>query len=604
MAQSVQGCLQIGLTGSIGMGKSTIAKQFRSLGFPVFDADAVVHSLYAQGGDAVPLIKQVFPEAVVDGAVSRPELSKYVLNDSDALRMLEGIVHPLVRREREAFYAQMAEQGQLLVLYDIPLLFENPQAQLVDYTIVASAGSETQKERVLARPNMTPEKLKSILSKQLPDTEKRRLSDFVILTDVWPDSYAPAKSQVARVLENIFEREPARWSSWTNRSVSYSEASNKHGRGSGSATGTGTVSRIKEAFDLVLLDLDDTLVPVLPPLTAAAQVLSTFLQSSLPRVHALLLSEGSGNISRALGARMKLVSAHLPLMGHDLTELRRLALLDALRESKGLPPVLGAVPATTNPTSAAAAEGTASGPGSPRLPRSPSKGEAVPGLGSRLSPERIPDQSPFRQKGRPVGNIMADEAAIKRSADSRQAAGAGSMSFPGGYHGLIESEVNTVQTAMQRFLEARSDIAPHLYPDALPCLEFFQAQGLRLGVVTNGNAELGNFLDGRFFGNLCVTSGDAGALKPSLVPFVAAAQLADVAPSRVLFIGDALDKDVAGANVCGMVSCWLNRDAERGVFAASNPKGGGPAVTLESLEPAELQAKLFAFLDARDASGR
>lgn len=161
--------LQIGLTGSIGMGKSAIARQFRSLGFPVFDADAAVHELYSAGGQAVPLIQAAFPDSmvVVEGAVSRPLLSRLVLQDADALRRLEAIVHPLVKAEREAFLAIAASRGAFLVLYDVPLLFENPHAQAVDYAIVASAQVDTQRRRVLARPLMTLEKFEAILAKQV-----------------------------------------------------------------------------------------------------------------------------------------------------------------------------------------------------------------------------------------------------------------------------------------------------------------------------------------------------------------------------------------------------------------------------------------------------
>lgn len=353
MDGSMHRTIQIGLTGSIGMGKSTISKHFKALGFPVFDADAAVHALYSLGGAAVSPIAEIFPEAVICGAVDRTILSKLVLESPDSIKRLEALVHPLVRKEREAFYSFHAAQGQLLVLYDIPLLFENPTHQTVDYTIVASAGSETQKRRVLQRPNMTPEKLRSILSKQMPDLEKRRLADFVVLTDVWDDSFAPARAQVASIIETIVLREPKVWESWKSRkswkgrsglnagiranvdSVKYVDSGGVRSVEQSSAwivgTSTGTTiattssvssttttssdipkspSRIREAFDVVLFDLDDTLVPVLPPLQAAAAALSSFLQRRFPKVHATLLAEGGGSISKGLCESPSINSAH------------------------------------------------------------------------------------------------------------------------------------------------------------------------------------------------------------------------------------------------------------------------------------------------------
>jgi len=195
---------------------------------------------------------------------------------------------------------------------------------------------------------------------------------------------------------------------------------------------------------------------------------------------------------------------------------------------------------------------------------------------------------------------MADGLAIKHAADLRQAANAGPMDCPASYRGLSESEVLGIGAAMDAFLDERSNIAPHLYDDALPCLEFFRSLGVRMGVVTNGNANLSGFGGGVYFGDLCVTSGDSGAVKPSPVPFVAASQQADAPPGRVLFIGDALDKDVAGANACGMVSCWLNREAHRGVFCAADPgPGGAPHITVGSLQPDEVVGQLLAYLDQK-----
>ena len=613
--------MQVGLTGSIGMGKSTIAKQFTALGFPVFDADAAVHALYGVGGAAVPHIRGAFPAAVVDGAVSRPELSKLVLSSPSALKQLEDIVHPLVRREREAFFAEKAAEGHLLVLYDIPLLFENPAAQAVDYTIVASAGSETQKLRVLARPNMTPEKLQSLLDKQMPDAEKRKRADFVVLTDVWPDSFAPAKAQVAHVLENIIEREPEAWRRFITRDRPFSPCSAKPASSSSSSSSSSfsdkaavdrstspppppppldaTDARIRAAFDLVLFDLDDTLVPVFPPLQSAATVLASHLQASLPRTHALLMAEGGGNISRALGARMKIVGARLPLLAHDLSELRRLALLDALRESKSLPPIFGLTSALLSPnpdvavaTTSSSSSSSGGGSGS----SSPSSRGSSGGSSGGSSPSKFPDQAPFIKGGSLSRNIMADALAVKHSWDLATAAGAGSMIDSKSYRGLSETEVGAVQAAMNAFLKERSRVEPHLYADALPCLEYFKGLGLRLGIVTNGNADLEGFAGGGYFESLCLTSSVSGSLKPSPVPFLAALQLTGAVPSRVLYVGDAVDKDVVGANSCGMVSCWLNRAAQQGVYLGDVEPSSRPACTVASLEPEEIKAALKTLL--------
>jgi dephospho-CoA kinase len=128
--------LQVGLTGSIGMGKSTVAKQFKRLGFPVFDADATVHQLYGPGGAAVGPIGELFPDAIVDNAVCRPVLGEKVLGNPVALKSVEAIVHPMVISERKAFFEKACEEGHLMVIYDIPLLLENPSAQQVEFGLI------------------------------------------------------------------------------------------------------------------------------------------------------------------------------------------------------------------------------------------------------------------------------------------------------------------------------------------------------------------------------------------------------------------------------------------------------------------------------------
>ncbi|PLP57177.1 dephospho-CoA kinase [Mesorhizobium loti] len=170
----------LGLTGSIGMGKSTAAKMFRETGVPVHDSDEAVHRLYA--GAAAPLIEAAFPGVTRYGTVDRALLSQRVLGDAAALKTLEGIIHPLVRADADAFLARQRDAGKPLSVLDIPLLFETGGRDRVDKVVVVSASAEQQRGRVLARPGMTEEKFESILAKQVPDAEKRRLADYVVDT--------------------------------------------------------------------------------------------------------------------------------------------------------------------------------------------------------------------------------------------------------------------------------------------------------------------------------------------------------------------------------------------------------------------------------------
>jgi dephospho-CoA kinase len=172
----------LGLTGSIGMGKSTAAGMLRAMGLAVHDADAAVHRLMARGGRAVPAIAGAFPEAVRDGAVDRRALSARVFEDPEALRRLEAILHPKVRAEAHRFIDARRYRGDDLVVLDIPLLFETGGEQLCDAVAVVSAPSFVQEARVLTRPGMTRDKLAQIRAKQLPDAEKRRRADFVVPT--------------------------------------------------------------------------------------------------------------------------------------------------------------------------------------------------------------------------------------------------------------------------------------------------------------------------------------------------------------------------------------------------------------------------------------
>ncbi len=171
----------VGLTGSIGMGKSTAAKAFAALGLPVHSADDAVHALYA--GRAAPQVEALFPGTVENGTVDRGRLSARVLNDPEALRALEALIHPMVREEEEAFLARARRSGAPAAILDIPLLFETGRDKEMDEIVVVSAPFEVQRERVLARPGMSAEKFEAILARQVPDAEKRRGAIHVVWTD-------------------------------------------------------------------------------------------------------------------------------------------------------------------------------------------------------------------------------------------------------------------------------------------------------------------------------------------------------------------------------------------------------------------------------------
>ncbi len=192
----------LGLTGSIGMGKSEAASMFRRLGVPVFDADAAVHRLMARGGAAVAAIDAAFPGAVRDGAVDRPALGAQVFDKPESLRRLEAIVHPLVRAERAKFLARALARRVPLVVLDIPLLFETGGEEHCDAVIVVTAPAAVQRARVLARANMTAEKFASILDQQTPDREKRRRADFVVPTGLGKRVTLNAIRRIVTMLED------------------------------------------------------------------------------------------------------------------------------------------------------------------------------------------------------------------------------------------------------------------------------------------------------------------------------------------------------------------------------------------------------------------
>ncbi len=188
----------LGLTGSVGMGKSTTAGFFAEAGVPVYDADAAVHRLY--DGEAVAPIEAAFPGTTVDGKVDRAKLGARVLNDPAALKRLEGIVHPLVQQAQERLIAEAQARGDKVVVLDIPLLFEVGKDRQCDAVVVVSAPAEVQRQRVLERPGMTAEKLDAILARQMPDAEKRARADFVVDTS---QGFEAARAQVRAILDAV-----------------------------------------------------------------------------------------------------------------------------------------------------------------------------------------------------------------------------------------------------------------------------------------------------------------------------------------------------------------------------------------------------------------
>jgi dephospho-CoA kinase len=188
------------LTGSIAMGKSETAKMFAARGIPVFDSDAAVHLLYAECGAAVPAIAAIVPSSIVDGAVDRRQLSAAIQAEPALLPRIEAVVHPMVRDMQLRFLAEAEAAKADMALLDIPLLFETGRERDVDVVIVVSAGDALQRERALKRPGMTPQKLDFILSKQLPDVEKRARADYVIDTS---SSLAETALEVDRVIADI-----------------------------------------------------------------------------------------------------------------------------------------------------------------------------------------------------------------------------------------------------------------------------------------------------------------------------------------------------------------------------------------------------------------
>ena len=195
----------LGLTGSIGMGKSTTAQVFREAGVPVYDADAEVHASYAKGGACVEPLEAAFPGVVKDGAVDREALRQAVLGKPEAMQRLNSVVHPIIGALRSDFFEKAKAEGADLVVLDIPLLFEGGGDRGMDAVAVVTAPAEIQRERVLQREGMTAEHFEAILGHQMPDAEKRARADFVIDTSQGVD---PVRRQVAEILEVM--RDPQR----------------------------------------------------------------------------------------------------------------------------------------------------------------------------------------------------------------------------------------------------------------------------------------------------------------------------------------------------------------------------------------------------------
>ena len=188
----------LGLTGSIGMGKSTTAKLFTEAGVPVYDADAAVHKIYE--GEAAPAIEAAFPGTTVDGRVDRAKLSAKVVHDQAAIKLLEQIVHPMLGASRKKFLEEAEASGAPVVVMDIPLLYETGGEKRVDAVVVVSTDPATQRERILARGTMTNEALDAILARQLPDAEKRKRADFVVDTSHGLD---PVRTAIRDILAEV-----------------------------------------------------------------------------------------------------------------------------------------------------------------------------------------------------------------------------------------------------------------------------------------------------------------------------------------------------------------------------------------------------------------
>ncbi|MEP1230556.1 MAG: dephospho-CoA kinase [Litorimonas sp.] len=190
----------IGLTGSIGMGKTTTANMFKALGCPVFNADAAVHKLYSRGGKAVPLIRSVFPDAIIDDSVNRKVLGGHIRADPLNLTVLESFIHPWVGQMRASFLKKAEKDNARAVIFDVPLLFETNGDKDVDVSVVVTAPADVQKARVLARPGMTLEIFNMLLFRQMPDKDKRARADYIISTGQGLEN---ARKQVQLIFDKV-----------------------------------------------------------------------------------------------------------------------------------------------------------------------------------------------------------------------------------------------------------------------------------------------------------------------------------------------------------------------------------------------------------------
>lgn len=197
MTREVQ-MLLLGLTGSIGMGKSTTARLFEEAGVPVYDADATVHKVYE--GEAVPAVEAAFPGSTVDGKVDRQKLSALVVNNPEAMKRLETIVHPMLRSHQLKFLSDAEKSGAPVAVLDVPLLYETGGENRVDAVVVVTTAPDVQRERILARDNMTPDKLDAILARQLPDEEKRKRADFIVDTS---HGLEPVRQRISEILREV-----------------------------------------------------------------------------------------------------------------------------------------------------------------------------------------------------------------------------------------------------------------------------------------------------------------------------------------------------------------------------------------------------------------
>ena len=474
LAATHQGPIQVGLTGSIGMGKSTISNHFKKLGFGVFDADEMVHVLYGRDGEAVGLIAEHFPDVVVDNAIDRTKLAAHVLDVSsgqDNLKLIEGIVHPLVIRKRKEFYEEAKQRGELLVIYDIPLLFENRAAYDVDYIIVATAAEEIQRARCLSRMGMNEEKLKSILAKQVPDATKREKADFLIFTDKL-GTYSQARAQTASFLQQIIDSNPIKYDSWMKKNVDRQT----------------TPGSLRYYYDMIVFDIDQTLCPVMGPVSAGMNALLEYADTHMPKSAAKIREEAK---SRSILSRIKQEN---PLMSHDFTDLRRCVLEEITKE--------------------------------------------------------------------------------------------------------YDDEADKVDEGMDYFLAARSNIEPYLYSDSLACIDWIRSEGLEVGFLTNGNCDVESHcpdLSSKLKFSLC--AGDIGAMKPSIIPFLAVAQRSGVPSNRILYVGDSYEHDVKGALAAGMGAALLTRSDEAGGSndALIEYDEEGKFIRLTSLNSEEMLMKIKEF---------